>query len=172
MQCAGNGRACKRMMNRIGPGRALPVEMTAGIAADIVVDRGVAAAEAAAAGRTREGGPGVDSAHRPATEMTSTSCEVGCAAVDAAEMPATSREMRGTSATEMSDMPAAKMRATKMAATKMRSTTAKMRATAAEVCAPAAEMSAAATEMSAAATVTASTTVASATASWTRIGGG
>jgi hypothetical protein len=133
-----------------------------GIAASIVIDGSVAVAEAAAAGRTREGGPGVDSADRMAADMPAACREVGRAAVDAAEMPSTSREMSRTSATEMSDMPTAKMR----------STTAEVRAATTEVGTAAAEMRTTTTEVRSPAAVTASTTVASTASPWTGIGGG
>jgi hypothetical protein len=121
------------MMNGVGAHRALTVH----VATDVVIDRGVTVAEAAAAGRAREIGSGVSRAGRPAAEVASTSGKVRCTAVNTAEMPAASREVR-RAAVEAANSPAGKMSPPEMSAayarsTEMRSATTEMRSATTEV---------------------------------------
>lgn len=182
MQRAGHSRAGESVMNGIGASRALPVQMASGIAARIVIDRGVTVAEAIAASRTRERRAGMDSTDRMAADMPAASGEVGRAAVGAAEvrdMPAASRKMRCPAAAEMRGMSATEMRSataemSDVTAAEMRTTPAEMGSAAtSEVCATATSKvpTTAAAEVSAAATVAAtSTAMASPASAWTRIG--
>ncbi len=139
-------------------------------AAHVVIECGVAVAEAAAAGRAREGGLGVDSAGGSATEMPTASSEVRCTAVDAGEMPATTTEAANSGAAKMpaasSEMPAATMEAAEAGAAtaEVGTATPEVRATTTT------EMSTAATtvETTAATMETTSAAVAAATATPSR----
>lgn len=150
LQRAGHRARGERMVNGIGAREGLTIADTIAlpiqIAAEVVIDRGMAVAEAAAAGSARECGLSVDAAGGSAADMPSASGEMRCAAMDASKMSRTAMEAADTCAAKMAAAACStKVCNTSVEATETRPTTAEMRAAAAKVRAAAGKVRAAAT---------------------------